>query len=44
VQVTYEQPARRTYRDLWVITLDADGRCSAFEEWPFHPDQQLQAP
>jgi uncharacterized protein YciI len=44
VQVTYEQPARRTYRDLWVITLDADGRCSAFEEWPFHPDQQLHAP
>jgi hypothetical protein len=39
----YGEPARRTYRDLWVITLDADGRCSAFEEWPFHPDQPLHA-
>ncbi len=43
-EVTYGQPPRRTYRDLWVITLDGDGRCSAFEEWPFHPGQPLQAP
>lgn len=43
-QVVYGEPPRRTYRDLWVITLNADGRCSAFEEWPFHPDQPLSAP
>jgi hypothetical protein len=43
-EVVYGDPPRRTYRDLWVITLAADGRCRAFEEWPFHPDQELAAP
>lgn len=28
------------WRDLWIIELDADGRCRAFEEWPFAPDQR----
>jgi SnoaL-like domain len=32
-------PAQR-WRDLWVIGLDADGRCVAFEEWPFAPGQR----
>ncbi len=27
------------WRDLWVVTLDDDGRCRAFEEWPFAPGQ-----
>jgi hypothetical protein len=27
----------RVYRDLWVVTLDRDGLCIAFEEWPFFP-------
>jgi hypothetical protein len=27
------------WRDLWVLRFDADGRCTAFEEWPFVPDQ-----
>lgn len=27
------------WRDLWVLELDEDGRCSAFEEWPFAPLQ-----
>ena len=27
------------WRDLWVLQLDADGRCTAFEEWPFAPGQ-----
>lgn len=39
VEVRYGDPAIRTYRDLWVITLDADGRCVTFEEWPFFPGQ-----
>lgn len=27
------------WRDLWVVHFDADGRCRAFEEWPFAPGQ-----
>ena len=27
------------WRDLWVLELDDDGRCAAFEEWPFAPGQ-----
>jgi len=27
------------WRDLWVITFGSDGRCTAFEEWPFSPGQ-----
>jgi ketosteroid isomerase-like protein len=41
VEVAYAGTRRRTYRDLWVITLARDGRCRAFEEWPFHPEQTL---
>lgn len=26
------------WRDLWVVRLDADGRCVVFEEWPFAPE------
>jgi hypothetical protein len=37
VEVTYEDG--RAWRNLWVIRLDADGRCTAFEEWPFSPTQ-----
>jgi ketosteroid isomerase-like protein len=32
-------PAQR-WRDLWVIRFDDDGRCVAFEEWPFAPSQR----
>lgn len=27
------------WRNLWVLELDEDGRCTAFEEWPFAPGQ-----
>ena len=37
VQVDYRRPRRQQYRDLWVIRLDRDGRCTHFEEWPFWP-------
>ena len=37
VQVEYEDPVDRVYRDLWIVTLDERGRCTAFEEWPFWP-------
>jgi catechol 2,3-dioxygenase-like lactoylglutathione lyase family enzyme len=43
VRVQYEDP-RRDYRDLWIIELDPDGRCTAFEEWPFHPASTRVAP
>ena len=42
-EVVYGDPPQRTYRDLWVITLEPDGRCSAFEEWPFWPEQPRTA-
>ncbi len=44
VEVRYEGPPARTYRDLWVVRLEADGLCSAFEEWPFFPGQDRVAP
>jgi SnoaL-like domain len=41
VEVRYGPPRPREYRDLWIVTLDADRRATAFEEWPFHPGQPL---
>ncbi|MEV0891091.1 nuclear transport factor 2 family protein [Promicromonospora sp. NPDC050262] len=38
VNVEYLEPGDR-WRDLWILELDDDGRCSAFEEWPFAPGQ-----
>lgn len=38
VEVEYGDPVTQEYLDLWVIRFDADGRCVAFEEWPFWPD------
>jgi SnoaL-like protein len=43
VDVGYGDPASREYRDLWLIEFAADGRCRAFEEWPFFPGQPLSA-
>ncbi len=37
VEVDYASGDR--WRDLWVLSFDAEGRCSAFEEWPFAPRQ-----
>lgn len=37
VEVVYGEPRPQTYRDLWVVVLGDDGRCVAFEEWPFWP-------
>lgn len=36
VEVDYQNASR--WRDLWVIRFAEDGRCRAFEEWPFAPD------
>jgi hypothetical protein len=38
IEVEYlDQPQQ--YRDLWVMRFAGDGRCVAFEEWPFWPGQ-----
>jgi uncharacterized protein (TIGR02246 family) len=37
LEVRYLKPGGKTYRDVWIVTLDGRGRCSAFEEWPFWP-------
>ncbi len=37
IEVRYPEKEAGLYRDLWVIRLDPDGRCRAFEEWPFWP-------
>lgn len=42
-EVRYGDPARQEYRDLWVVRLDAEGRCTSFEEWPFWPSQPWSA-
>jgi ketosteroid isomerase-like protein len=39
VAVDYGEPVTARWRDLWVVRFDADGRCAAFEEWPFAPGQ-----
>jgi len=44
VEVRYGDPVEQVYRDLWIVTLDDAGRASAFEEWPFAPDQARVAP
>jgi hypothetical protein len=43
VEVAYHAPPSPVYRDLWIITIEADGLCSAFEEWPYFPGQPLSA-
>ena len=37
--VQYGPPRHLEYKEIWVVTFDADGRCSSFEEWPFWPGQ-----
>jgi SnoaL-like domain len=37
VHVDYDDGER--WRDLWLLTLDDQGRCEHFAEWPFAPDQ-----
>lgn len=39
VAVDYLRPGGSRWRDLWIIRFAPDGRCAAFEEWPFAPDQ-----
>jgi ketosteroid isomerase-like protein len=43
VLVRYGDPVTQEYLDLWVVRFAGDGRCAAFEEWPFWPDQPWNA-
>jgi hypothetical protein len=43
VEVAYGDPVRQEYRDLWIIRFADDGRCAAFEEWPFWPGRPYAA-
>ena len=43
VEVRYGDPVTQEYRDLWVMRLDDDGRCTWFEEWPFWPERRYAA-
>lgn len=42
-EVRYGDPVRQEYRDLWVLRLGDDGRCSWFEEWPYWPGRPYSA-
>jgi ketosteroid isomerase-like protein len=39
-EVHYGSPVTQEWRDLWVLVLDEDGKCSHFEEWPFAPPRK----
>ena len=39
VRVSVEYGSGKPWRDLWLLRFDESGRCAAFEEWPFAPDQ-----
>lgn len=39
LEVRYLKPGGRTYRDIWIVGLNEQGLCTAFEEWPFWPPE-----
>jgi hypothetical protein len=41
-EVRYGDPVHQEFRDLWVMRLGDDGRCTWFEEWPSWPEQPYQ--
>lgn len=44
IEVRYHRPREQSYRDLWIMRFASDGRCEAFEEWPFWPELPRVAP
>jgi ketosteroid isomerase-like protein len=42
-EVRYGDPVHQEYRDLWVVQLCDDGRCSWFEQWPYWPGRPYSA-
>src|SRR6476469_4453460 len=43
VQVRYGDPVSQEYRDLWIMKFSDDGRCTAYEEWPYWPGKPYTA-
>jgi hypothetical protein len=43
VEVEYGRTGQ-VFRDLWVVQFGTDGRCVAFEEWPFWPGPHATGP
>jgi mannose-6-phosphate isomerase-like protein (cupin superfamily) len=43
VEVRYGGSREQEYRDLWVVTFDADRRVKRFEEWAFWPGHPYTA-
>ncbi|HEX5598430.1 MAG TPA: nuclear transport factor 2 family protein [Micromonosporaceae bacterium] len=43
LEVRYGDPVNQEYRDLWIVRFAEDGRCRAFEEWPFAQAQPTTA-
>jgi len=39
VSVDYDDATVGRWRDLWVLQFSTGGRCMAFEEWPFAPEE-----
>jgi ketosteroid isomerase-like protein len=39
VFVEYGPPDPSSWRDLWVLMFEKNGRCTRFEEWPFAPQR-----
>lgn len=42
-EVRNGDPLRQEYRDLWIMRLHDEGRCSWFEEWPYWPGRPYSA-
>jgi hypothetical protein len=42
LEVRYGRPHHPVFRDLWVLEFAGDGRCRAFEEWPFSPERSAE--
>lgn len=40
LRVRYGDPVSEDFRDIWILRFADDGRCRAFEEWPFWPPGQ----
>jgi ketosteroid isomerase-like protein len=43
-EVHYGDPVPQEYRDLWILRIGEDGRCTWFEEWPYWPELSHSAP
>jgi len=43
-EVHYGDPVPQEYRDLWILRIGEDGRCTWFEEWPYWPELPHSAP